>query len=247
MQIPSVFSLYSARLGAVRSRIPARMAGFAGEYAAALEETQAKGEETFGELTAVPDASAQALQAPQETQAAEVSASAQAASQTGKPRIFYTAPAASSSKVLPLYIPKAQANIYSPQGYGELGLGRQIAAYAQQFVGLPYVPGGESLTEGADCSGFTQSVFKHFGISLPRSSYSQSKVGTQVDPENLQPGDLLFFKTADYAPVTHVVIYIGDGKVVQAANSKQGTIISSLGKDWQTKKHFVVARRVTGQ
>lgn len=127
---------------------------------------------------------------------------------------------------------------------GTAGMGQRIVDFAKQFVGTPYVAGGEDLTRGVDCSGFTQSVFRNFGIELPRSSYSQSKVGVQVDPENLQPGDLLFFKTMDYAPVTHVAIYMGGGKIVQAAGVKSGVIISSLGKDWETRKHFVIARRM---
>ncbi len=82
--------------------------------------------------------------------------------------------------------------------------GQQIADYAVQFVGNPYVYGGTSLTNGADCSGFVQSVYKHFGYSLPRVAADQANAGTKVSTKNLQPGDLLF-----YHGFGHVAIYIG--------------------------------------
>jgi len=100
--------------------------------------------------------------------------------------------------------------------------GQAIADYAVQFVGNPYVYGGTSLTNGADCSGFVQSVFKHFGYSLPRTAASQAGAGSQVSVDNLQPGDLLF-----YHGYGHVAIYIGGGQVVHASNKKTGIKISS--------------------
>lgn len=100
--------------------------------------------------------------------------------------------------------------------------GQAIADYAVQFVGNPYVYGGTSLTNGADCSGFVQSVYKHFGYSLPRTAASQSGAGTKVSVDNLQPGDLLF-----YHNYGHVAIYIGGGQVVHASNKKTGIKISN--------------------
>ena len=100
--------------------------------------------------------------------------------------------------------------------------GQAIADYAVQFVGNPYVYGGTSLTNGADCSGFVQSVYKHFGYSLPRTAASQAGVGTKVSVDSLQPGDLLF-----YHNYGHVAIYIGGGQVVHASNKKTGIKISS--------------------
>lgn len=104
--------------------------------------------------------------------------------------------------------------------------GKQIVDYAVQFVGNPYVSGGTSLTNGADCSGFVQSVFKHFGISLPRTTYEQVEAGTSVSVSNLQPGDLVFY----YPGITHVGIYIGNNQIVHAANTKTGIVTSPL--DW---------------
>lgn len=101
------------------------------------------------------------------------------------------------------------------------GLGRQIADYALQFLGNPYVYGGTSLTNGADCSGFVQSVYKHFGISLPRHSGDQGKAGRAVNGlENAKPGDLIWYSG-------HIGIYIGDGKIVHASNPQNGIMTSN--------------------
>lgn len=102
--------------------------------------------------------------------------------------------------------------------------GKQIADYAIQFVGNPYVYGGTSLTNGADCSGFVQSVFKHFGINLPRTTYEQVKAGTAVTASNLQPGDLVFY----YDGPGHVAIYIGNNQIVHAANSNRGIVTDPI-------------------
>lgn len=99
--------------------------------------------------------------------------------------------------------------------------GQAIADYAVQFVGNPYKYGGTSLTKGADCSGFVQSVYKHFGYSLPRVAADQAGAGTSVSTKKLQPGDLLF-----YHGFGHVAIYIGGGQVVHASNQATGIKIS---------------------
>lgn len=97
--------------------------------------------------------------------------------------------------------------------------GSSVVDYATQFVGNPYVWGGTSLTNGADCSGFVQSVYSNFGIDLPRTSYDQMNVGTEVSYSDAQAGDLICYGG-------HVAIYMGDGKIVHAANSEQGIIVS---------------------
>ncbi|MCD7957209.1 MAG: C40 family peptidase [Lachnospiraceae bacterium] len=104
-------------------------------------------------------------------------------------------------------------------------LGQSIANYAVQFVGNPYVYGGTSLTNGADCSGFTQSVFAHFGISIARTAASQATGGTSVSLSDIQAGDLLFY--SDGSGISHVALYIGGGQVVHASTSSTGIIISS--------------------
>ncbi len=106
------------------------------------------------------------------------------------------------------------------------GDGAAIAAYAQKFVGNPYVYGGTSLTNGADCSGFVQSVYAHFGISIPRTSRQQaSSAGKKVSLDALQPGDLIFYTSG--GSVNHVSMYIGGGKVVHASNRREGIKISA--------------------
>lgn len=99
-----------------------------------------------------------------------------------------------------------------------------IVAYAKQFLGNPYVYGGTSLTNGADCSGFTQQIYKHFGINTGRSSRDQAAKGKAIAVSAAQPGDLLFYASGDY--INHVALYIGDGKVIHASNSTTGIIIS---------------------
>jgi len=108
----------------------------------------------------------------------------------------------------------------SPSGGGGSGLGSSIASYATQFVGNPYVSGGTSLTNGADCSGFTWAVHQHFGISIPRVSSAQAGGGQPVSLGNIQPGDILYYGG-------HVGIYIGGGKIVHASTPSSGIKISS--------------------
>lgn len=105
------------------------------------------------------------------------------------------------------------------------GSGAEIAAYALKFVGNPYKYGGTSLTNGTDCSGFTYSVYKSFGISIPRTSSSQAGVGKKVDFSDLQAGDLVFY--AKNGQINHVALYIGGGQVVHASNPKTGIRVSN--------------------
>ncbi len=100
-----------------------------------------------------------------------------------------------------------------------------IVNYALKFLGNPYVWGGTSLTQGADCSGFTQSVFRDNGISIPRTSRSQAASGKRISISEMQPGDLIFYDKDDY--INHVAIYIGNGKVISASSPKAGIRIST--------------------
>ncbi len=106
------------------------------------------------------------------------------------------------------------------------GDGSAIASYALKFVGNPYVYGGTSLTNGTDCSGFTMSVFAKFGISLPRVSRDQAKVGKKIDPSDAEAGDLIFY--ASGGRVNHVALCIGGGRVVHASNPRVGIITSNM-------------------
>ena len=99
------------------------------------------------------------------------------------------------------------------------GKGSSVVAYATQFVGNPYVWGGESLTNGADCSGFIKSVYAHFGVSLPHSSSAMRSCGVGVSYSDAMPGDIICYSG-------HVAIYMGGGAIVHASNKKDGIKIS---------------------
>ena len=98
---------------------------------------------------------------------------------------------------------------------GNSSTGVAIANYALQFVGNPYVSGGTSLTNGADCSGFTMSVFAYFGISIPRTSDQQGRAGREVSYSEAQAGDIIYYGG-------HVAIYLGGGRIVHASTEKTG-------------------------
>ncbi len=110
-------------------------------------------------------------------------------------------------------------------GEGVSDLRVSIVNYSKQFLGNPYVWGGTSLTKGADCSGYVQSVFRHFNIRLPRTSREQARVGKKISASDAKPGDLFFYGKGGV--VNHVAIYIGGGQVINASNPRSGIKISN--------------------
>ena len=116
---------------------------------------------------------------------------------------------------------------------GGSGVGQQAANYACNFVGNPYKFGGTSLTNGTDCSGFTQAVYAHFGISLPRDSYSQRSCGTEVSYANAQPGDIICY-------AGHVALYLGNGQIVHASTERTG-----ITYGYATYRTILSVRRVS--
>ena len=158
--------------------------------------------ETEAPYTEAPETEAPETEAP-ETEAPETEAPETEAPETEAPET--EAPASDSS------------------------VGQEIANYAVQFVGNPYVYGGTSLTNGTDCSGFTQSVMANFGIYIARTAADQAYGGTSVSVSDIQPGDLLFY--SDGSGISHVALYIGGGQIVHAATESQGIIISSYNYD----------------
>ena len=103
--------------------------------------------------------------------------------------------------------------------------GQAVVDYACQFVGNPYVWGGTSLTNGVDCSGFTMQILGKYGVSLPHSSSAQPGCGTIINSSDAQPGDLFFYGSG--SSISHVAIYIGDGQIVHASNSRDGIKVSN--------------------
>ena len=110
--------------------------------------------------------------------------------------------------------------------------GSDVVSYACQFIGNPYVWGGESLTDGADCSGFIKSVYANFGISLPHSSVALQRAGSEVSYENAQPGDIICY-------AGHVAIYMGGGQIVHASSPSTGIKTGSA-----TYRSIISVRRV---
>ena len=123
--------------------------------------------------------------------------------------------------------------------------GVAIGDFAKNYIGLPYVWGGTSLQSGADCSGFVQSVYKHFGISLPRVTYDQIGEGQGVGIKGLRPGDLVFFDTAAKAGPDHVGIYLGDGKMIHTPRPGKSVEIVDMTKGYYMDK-FMGGRRISG-
>lgn len=116
----------------------------------------------------------------------------------------------------------------------------QVVSYALQYLGNPYVWGGTSLTNGADCSGFTMGVMNHFGVDLPHYSGAQASMGSRVSAENVRPGDLVFYANRS-GTINHVGIYIGNGQIVNAASRRSGIKISN----WNYRKPAAI-RNVLG-
>lgn len=119
--------------------------------------------------------------------------------------------------------------------------GQEVVEFALKHVGNPYVYGGSSLTKGTDCSGFTSSVYKNFGINIQRSSRAQyGSNGKAVKKADLQPGDLVFY--GYNGNISHVAIYMGDNKIVHASTPKTGICISPLEQKGMTP--YIGAKRV---
>lgn len=122
--------------------------------------------------------------------------------------------------------------------------GKEIVAYAKNFIGIKYVYGGETPKQGFDCSGFVKYVYAHFGLSLERASTDQASQGKKVSKANLRIGDLVFFDTnGGKNRINHVGIYVGDGKFIHASSPRYDVTITSLSDDYYARS-YMTARRV---
>lgn len=122
--------------------------------------------------------------------------------------------------------------------------GEEIVAYAEQFIGTPYVWGGTNLNTGVDCSGFVYAVFRDFSISLNRSSASMASNGVAVSKSDLQAGDLVFFNAGGDSGISHVGIYMGDGNYIHSTDgAAYGVTVTSMSSSYSANT-YVTARRV---
>ena len=188
---------------------------YAYETAITIEEEEAAIAEEEARRKAEEEAAAEAARQAEAEAAAKAQQSSSSSTSSSKTTTSNSTTSNSSQSS------QASTPAPAPAPAPSNGNGSSIASFACQFVGNPYVYGGTSLTNGADCSGFVQSVFKNFGYSLPRTAASQAGAGVQVSLSDLQPGDLLF-----YHGFGHVAIYIGNGQVVHASNAPTGIKIS---------------------
>ncbi len=168
------------------------------------------------EMQRQAEAQSLAEEAAQQEAIAAVQASLEQAQQTG---VITTTKSASYDV----------SSIYAANGSD---LGKSIAVFACQFIGNPYVAGGTSLTNGADCSGFIFSVYQNFGYKVPRTSYDFRTFGTEVSYENAQPGDVICYPG-------HVALYIGNGMIVHASSVRTGIKISNANY-----REFLTVRRI---
>ncbi|OLR67258.1 Probable endopeptidase p60 precursor [uncultured Clostridium sp.] len=123
-------------------------------------------------------------------------------------------------------------------------LGAQIVAYAEEYLGTPYVLGGNGPNQ-FDCSGFTKYVYSHFGYTLNRTATDQLQNGVSVSKDELQPGDLVFFKYRTSKPVSHVGIYIGNGEFIHASTNRYLVQIDQM-ESGHYANVYVYARRIIG-
>lgn len=150
------------------------------------------------------------------------------------------------SKNAPLFFVNGQSTGVTPSasalnGSSGTTTASRIVATAKQYIGVPYVWGG-STPNGFDCSGFVQYVFNRHGITLPRTTTEQYRIGSYVSKSNLKIGDLVFLQNTYREGISHVGIYVGDGKMIHASSSK-GVVISDLSSSYYTN-HYYGARRV---
>ena len=138
--------------------------------------------------------------------------------------------------------PQAKSNA-APSVDRRLSRGEYVARQALSFRGVPYRFGGRSRN-GIDCSGLIQTVWKEYGLYLPRTSVAQYKTGIHISKKDLKAGDLVFFKNTYKRGISHVGIYVGENKFVHAANKRKGVILSGLDEKYWAN-HWAGARRVS--
>lgn len=199
----------------------------------AKKQESRKQAESVKETTAAPKTTAAETEKPKETTTASSTIPANPAGDGSSPTAEAPATEAVMTTAAPettTAAPKETTQSKGPSGPGSDTSGSSaevttatrnaIVAYSKQFLGNPYVYGGTSLTNGADCSGFTMQIYAHFGISTGRSSRDQAAKGREISVSAVQPGDLLFYASGNY--INHVAMYIGGGQVIHASTPTTG-------------------------
>jgi cell wall-associated NlpC family hydrolase len=157
-----------------------------------------------------------------------------------------TTPVAVLAAGLLLFVVSCSGGPRTQGAPGEPGPDRDgIVRFAKTFMGTPYRAGGTTY-KGVDCSGLVFAVYREFDVPLPRTSLDQSRTGVPIDRSDLEPADLVFFKTSKRASVTHVGIYVGKGKFIHASTSFKKVRVDALSEDYY-RKNFIVARRVVSR
>lgn len=182
----------------------------------AIERQRREAEEAAREAEAAAYAERMRQQQQQQQAAASHNSSSSSSSSSSRPSNNKSSSSSSSSS----------RNTDTSKVSTGSGTGSDAAAYAQKFIGNPYVYGGTSLTNGTDCSGFVQSVYSKYGISLPRTSGSQAGSGKSVSLDDVAPGDIIYYSSG--GKVNHVALYIGNGKVVHASTKRTGITTSNM-------------------
>lgn len=198
------------------------------EAAKAAEEAAKKAEEEAAAKAAEEEAAraAAAARASQSSTSSSNTSSSSSSTASSTSTSTRNSTSSSSSNSTSSSSSSSSSSSNSGSTVTSAGSGAEVASYALQFVGNPYVWGGTSLTNGADCSGFVMSVYSHFGISLPHSAASQAGYGKRVSLSEAKAGDLVFYARGGH--INHVGMYIGGGQIVNAACAREGICIKSV-------------------